>query len=215
MSRWLGARAGKNDEPAPVDSALAAVQGDSEDSWNSGWSARCRADLTTSGRRTADDRRARFVREAERSSGSIIDAAGGRQRILLAKAETTERPRRERALEESLRPNTGKNGSVSVARSSPEQATAARGSERRWRDRVGVPSPGLVEAFDDCLASVASRRPEWTAPGIFANPPRRRDRRWRKIEHVLARKIRFYCLLLAVSGLVGWLTAELINALAK
>jgi hypothetical protein len=135
---------------------------------------------------------ATFVRDAERRAASIIETADGRHRVLLATIEASER----RPQTKWQRPETGKDDLVGVVQSSREAVA------------VGDPSPGLVEAFDDCLASLAWWKPGWIGAGAFGDQPRWRERRWR----VLAGQITFYGVILALSGSVGWLIAVAVNA---
>jgi hypothetical protein len=223
VSGWLRSRPRVNDESARAGVALAGVQGDSdsEDSWipagaggpadeaagpaeqydpgvaYPGWS-RARTDLRVFRKGEADDRRATFVREAERRTASIVEATDGRHRVLLANIEASK---------------MGKDQAVGAALAPPEPFTPPRDGEATLdlQDQVGVPSRGLVEAFDDCVASLAWSNPDWIRAGVFEEWPRRRDRARREV----AGKIPFYGLILALSGLVGWLIDVTVNAVAK
>ena len=79
------------------------------------------------------------------------------------------------------------------------------------REEVELPSPDLVEALDDCEASLAVWSPDWIRGGVFGDQPLRRGGGWPAV----AGKIPFYGLIVALSGLVGWLIDVAVNAVAK
>ena len=102
---------------------------------------------------------------------------------------------------------------MSVAQPSRRESVgpAVRGATRGVPDEVGVPSPDLVEAFDECLASLGSLTPDWIAPGVVDAPRRLEPRRVVEV----GRKACIFALLLALCGAVGWLTVVLISAIAN
>ena len=123
----------------------------------------------------------------------------------------------ERAAQGVLRESTwqemGKDQPVGAALTSPEAFTPTPDDEATLdlQDQVAVPSPGLVEALDDCAASLRWSSPEWIRAGVFGEPPRPRDRPWR----IVVERIAFYVLILALCGLFGWLVEVTVNAVAK
>jgi hypothetical protein len=118
----------------------------------------------------------------------------------------------EGALQESTWHKMGKDRPLAVALNSPEPFAPTRGGEPPLdpQDPVGVPSRGLVDAWDDCVASLNWSNPDWIKGGV-GDRPRQRDPSW----HLVAGRIPFYCLILAVSGLFGWLVDVALTAVAK